>query len=369
HRRQSLMTTRRSVSSISISLLLLAVPTAALAGPPETEQPADTPGLLSDGLLSDAETQRLARVEAFEVVVNPIANHSTGKNLALACSQLPEELVDVPHVERRAEDASLQAELAGGDQAKLARAIDGLRSLKLPADRSKLLAQAEAVAGQLALVGHDIADLCTRIAADTLTDPDIELLRSIYQDRAEKVLRYEQLLTKLVDGRMVAELVEELLRAPSEQAAAALLEALAVEPTGSSRSVPTPVNLGAAASTLFEGLSEFLIDRAKEETLNYIRDTLVEQICGSDLQVFIPTTCKVLSKLDPNIALAAIGKSLHSAVLEDLRLLPDRLLVLAWMRTAEVGYVGTLVRVALPMLEQAKRHDNPLAYAASIHTM
>src|SRR5690606_16159571 len=142
HRRQSLMTTRRSVSSISISLLLLAVPTAALAGPPETEQPADTPGLLSDGLLSDAETQRLARVEAFEVVVNPIANHSTGKNLALACSQLPEELVDVPHVERRAEDASLQAELAGGDQAKLARAIDGLRSLKLPADRSKLLAQA-----------------------------------------------------------------------------------------------------------------------------------------------------------------------------------------------------------------------------------
>jgi hypothetical protein len=60
---------------------------------------------------------------------------------------------------------------------------------------------------------------------------------------------------------------------------------------------------------------------------------------------------------------------LHAAVLDDLSTLPDRVLVLSWSRASELAYSATLVRLALPMLEQAELRNNPLEYAASIHSM
>jgi hypothetical protein len=306
-----------------------------------------------DGILSDREIERLERVEAFEVIVEPIDNNPTARNVAEACFSLP-EIPKVP--DEREPSASLQ------DDA-LARAIDDLR-ISPPADLRKT---AEDVAVMLAFVGHDIDRLCKKIAAGALDDEDVVLLRAIFREDAETLLRY----TNLLEKPSVIELMEKLLGpAPASQDdVERFVAALAVDATGAPQALPTSLNLGAASTMLFEGLGQFLIDRAKEETLAYVRDTLVADICGSDIRVFVPQTCEVMLDLDSSMSLGATGKLLHVAILKDLELMPDRLLVLAWMRSANVAYSATLVRITVPMLEQAKLHTNPLDYAASIHAM
>jgi hypothetical protein len=315
-----------------------------------------------DGMLSEQEVARIERVESFEIIVAPIENDATAKNLAEACFGLP-ELPNVPG-ER---EASLPDELAGGSTATLARALDALR---IPATQQSPVdarIAAENVARMLASVGHDIDRLCKKVAAGALDDDDIALLRTIYREDGATLLRYANLLEK----PSVVELVDKLLGpapAPDEDVRS-FVQAIEVEPTGVSRALPTSLNLGAAATVAFEGLGQFLIDRAKQETLLYVRDTLVARICGSDIRVFVSKTCEVMSNLDPSIALGATGKLLHAAIVADLEVMPDRLLVLAWMRSADVAYPATLVRLGLPMLGQAKLRTNPLELAASIHKM
>jgi hypothetical protein len=174
------------------------------------------------------------------------------------------------------------------------------------------------------------------------------------------------------DKMTVAKLAVELAKGAtlSEAEVATFVKAvLSVDLIGRPRAFGTATSLGAVAGKAFDGLAEFLIDRAKEEALHYIRDTLVKRVCSSNTGVFVPKTCKVMTDLDASMALSAIGKMLHAAVLDDLSTLPDRVLVLSWSRASELAYSATLVRLALPMLEQAELRNNPLEYAASIHSM
>lgn len=358
-------------STLALALGLL-VSAESLAGPPPDPQGKRALDSALD-FLSPAEAARLERVEPFLVIVEPIEAEATARNLFEACHEVSRFAAKLPEVTVPSEEqgrVSLRNEVLGPPgQRELAEAIERLRTV----DKDDARKQAEDVARKLAIVGRDIDGLCKKIVAGKLEDPDVELLRGIYRERAKTVLRYQQLLSKVVEvGTIVADLVQALV-APQERTIAnadeKLIKALAVDPTGQPKSFAGPRSLGTAATTAFEGLAEFVIDRAKEETLNYIRDTLVERICGSDVGVFIPKTCTILTELDSSMALSAIGQMLHAAVIEDLTLMPDRLLVLAWMRAPELAPPATIVRIGLPMLADANLHKDPLNYAASIHAM
>lgn len=321
--------------------------------------------------LSGNEVERIGKVESFEVVVEPVEDDTTANDLAEACVELVKEIPTLHEAKVAGQEtpgALLQGEVMGGSAARLASAIKALRS----ADESEIVSQVQDVAQKLVIVGLGIDQLCNKVTTGTLNDDDIALLRKIFSEDAQTILRYQQLLNKSTGGKTVAKLAVELIGAEKdipEDRKKFVVAVLSADLSGTPRSSGTPVNLGAVATTAFEGLAEFLIDRAKEEGLQYIRDTLVKQVCSSDIEAFVPKTCKVMKDLDASMALSAVGKMLHAAVLDDLELMPDRVLVLAWMRAPEVAYSATLVRLALPLLEDAELRKNPLDYAISIHSM
>lgn len=350
-----------------LSLSLWLVPAVTLAAPPSPTCP-------DSGCLSPEEVARLADVERFEVLVEPIEANSTSQDLAKSCLGLSEEFAKLSITNKGPSGSSL-VEVQGGGPDGLIDAIAALRGV-VESGEAPSTAQVEAVAGQLVAVGSDIERLCMRVFTSRLEDPDIVLLRKIYAENAKTILRYEQLLTKQVDRTTVAKLAVDLTTDSATKASVSdearkkfIIAVLLVDLAGKPRAFGSGVNLGAVASTAFEGLAEFLIDRAKEEALQYIRDTLVKRVCSSETGVFVPKTCKVMGDLDASMALSAIGKMLHAAVIEDLQVLPDRAFVLTWMRSPEFAYAATLVRLALPMLEDAELRNNPLDYAASIHAM
>jgi hypothetical protein len=351
-----------------LSFMLWLVPATSLAAPPGEKRDRDS----DPGFLSDTEVPRIEQVERFEVLVEPLEENPTAQHLSEACRGLSEELVKLQITsDGSANGSSVLVEAKGGTPGAL---VDAIHELRLTVGSgSPSVAQVKTVAELLVNVGWDIDQLCTKISTGTLQEPDIAVLRSVFREHAETILRYEQLLTKTVaDKTTVAKLAVELSKnAPlSDEDRKRFVNAvLSVDLTGRPRSFGTGVNLGAVASKAFDGLAEFLIDRAKEEALQYIRDTLVKRVCNSDTGVFVPKTCKVMTDLDASMALSAIGKMLHAAVVDDLEVLPDRVLVLTWSRAAEFAYSATLVRVALPMLEDAELRNNPLDYAASIHAM
>lgn len=350
-----------------LSLSLWLVPAVTLAAPPSPTCP-------DSGCLSPKEVARLADVERFEVLVEPIEANSTSQDLAKSCLGLSEEFAKLSITKKGPSGSSL-VEVQGGRPDGLIDAIAALRGV-VERGAAPSTEQVEAVAGQLVAVGSDIERLCMRVFTSRLEDPDIVLLRKIYAENAKTILRYEQLLTKQVDRTTVAKLAVDLTTDSATKASVSdearkkfIIAVLLVDLAGKPRAFGSGVNLGAVASTAFEGLAEFLIDRAKEEALQYIRDTLVKRVCSSETGVFVPKTCKVMDDLDASMALSAIGKMLHAAVIEDLQVLPDRAFVLTWMRSPEFAYAATLVRLALPMLEDAELRNNPLDYAASIHAM
>jgi hypothetical protein len=318
--------------------------------------------------VSAQEAERSQAVERFEVVINPIEDDHTAKHLAEACRELSKEMATLQDVALPGPVAPITS-LQAGQAAELANAIEALRG----AGKDVAAEKAKDVAAKLLLVGGDINRLCTKIVTGRLDDADIVGLREVFNEDAQTILRYEQLLVTKPQqsNKSVAKLAAELIagKITPEDLTKFISTIVPLDLSGTPRSFPTGINLGGVAATAFEGLAEFLIDRGKEETLHYIRDTLVKRVCRSDVGVFVPKTCKVMQDLDPSMALSAIGKMLHAAVLDDLELLPDRVLVLAWGRSPEFAYSATLVRLALPMLEDAELRRNPLDYAAGIYAM
>jgi hypothetical protein len=345
-------------------LLLWLVPAATLAAPPNRDRDSD------QNLLSDTEVERIEQVERFEVLVEPIKENPTAQSLSEACRGLSDEFTKLQIINGGVPGRT-SALVGGGQHDGLVGAIAALR--RAVENGPPGTAEVKAVAEQLVDVGSDIDQLCTQISTGMLQEDDITLLRAIFSEDAETVLQYEQLLTKIVgDKATVAKLAVELAKdapIPDEDRKKFVNAVLSADLTGRPRSFGNSINLGSVASQAFEGLAEFLIDRAKEETLQYIRDTLVKRVCNSDTGVFVPKTCKVMTDLDASMALSAIGKMLHAAVLDDLEVLPDRVLVSTWLRSPEFAPSATLVRLALPMLEDAELRNNPLNYAASIHAM
>jgi hypothetical protein len=360
---------RLGLSIVAASLLaLMGVAPAAHAAPP-AEQPSAReqkrerhPAALK--WLDEAQRTRLRQVEPIVVIAEPIAKSEFGFDLAKTCTKF----------------ASWKR-----GTAKPPAAIEATRAGLPIADRMAALGD-DPVA--TVLLARELSDtiaglnqVCTRIRSRQASAEDFVLLRKAYAngfgsaldqlyqlyDKARKPL--EQLL-----DRTAAYTTEEMLtqkQADYAALAATFVEEAELELAGERSSAFSATSLGAAARTAFEGLAEFLIDRAKEEAITFLRQELVNRICAEDADpiLFIPNTCKMLARVDPNMSITAMGAALRTAMTSDLELFPDRAMVLAWTFEPEFAYSGTGTRILVPLVRDARARKSPLEFIAGLHTI
>ncbi|NVB39488.1 hypothetical protein G6O69_16720 [Pseudenhygromyxa sp. WMMC2535] len=413
---------RTCLGAIVVALVMMAPARAwAIGGSGEADaSKTSEPSALM--FLNEDERNRMKKVASLEVLVEPVEvsevgqlAQSVGVAFAAVCdglpwelpSELPSELEGAP----KSSAITLKRELGLEDPKP---ALGGLlRELKSP----KVKKVEEAMFG-LWQVGKETHALCGRVRGSALVSGDVALLREIYAGDVLALAAYQELLSKtLQDGKPLASTIaayfkeKEAIKEGVEEAEKKLkdakdkleraknpkeeekkkekveeaeqeLEDVQASATkmrqafvanarlgalGNANSISLSGGFGAVAEPVFEGLAEFLIDRAKEEALTFIREELTNELCASDVGLFIPVTCEALTELESSMALTAMGAALHAAVLEDLEVLPDRLLVLASMRDKDVAYAATLTRAFLPMITDAQARNNPVNYVASIH--
>lgn len=303
--------------------------------------------------LEPGERARLPKVEPLRVPSSPVLRTKFATTLANACADLDEvrprrftvaaSAVDAPTALAGLHDGSLRGELN-----------------RLDTDAS--VAEVRRVAEALAVAGVALARTCNRIeTGERLTANEVGHLRDIYADGARQLAALVDVLTN------VAEPLEVVLEpAATEADARDFVDALTVGPLGTPQSMLGGGSLGAVASRVFGGLAEFLIDRAREEALGHVRDRLEREVCQTDPGVFLERSCQVLGRDDSGGSLAALGASLHAAVLVDLDHLVDKLVVFASARVPTVAYPGTVFRVAVALARDTRAKRDPLDFVTSL---
>jgi hypothetical protein len=347
------------LSIVAASLLaLLAVAPKAQAAPPSERKAT------SLKWLDQSQRTRLQQVEPIVVTAEPIAKSEFGFDLGKTCTKFAAWKRGTAKP-----PAAIEATLAGVPIADRMAAASGspIETVMLARELS------DTIAG--------LNEVCSRIKSRQTSVEDFALLRKAYanqfgnaldqlyqlHDKARKPL--EQLLDKTATYT-----TEEMLRLKQAEYAAlatTFIEEAELELAGERASAFSATSLGAAASTTFEGLAEFLIDRAKEEAITYLREELVNRICAADADpiLFIPNTCRMLANVDPNLSITAMGAALRTAMTRDLELFPDRAMVLAWTFEPEFAYSGTGMRVLVPMVRDARARKSPLEFIAGLHTI
>ena len=91
---------------------------------------------------------------------------------------------------------------------------------------------------------------------------------------------------------------------------------------------PAQGNLGSLESALIQGLADFVVTRAKAESIEYLRKKLKEDLCGdkSEAAAYLPSTCAALGSLDDKLSLQATGAYLQAATTRDVRRMPEAVL-------------------------------------------
>ncbi|NVB37211.1 hypothetical protein G6O69_05170 [Pseudenhygromyxa sp. WMMC2535] len=336
--------------ALGLGLPLAWAPPAAAAEPPARDPEARL------NFLSAEEYERVAQTEPIRVPIQVVISSDASTRLANACAKLDDlgardwevgVSVDLPYV------------LSDSGRSDL---FDRLQQLNDDSTDAEVLAAASELAG----LGTQLAGLCDHIAglSGGLTADDVVHLRGIFADGAVRLTQLVEVLDKTAE-----ELLDVLTAAPAsfEQAKLAFVKEVDLGEPGTPQSIGTLSSLGEAASTAFEGLAQFLIDRAKEEAITYVRDQLSEAICTADPGLFIPRTCEVLASTDPSMSLSGIGASLNAALVADLEWMPDRLLALTSVRAPASAHAATMLRVMLALTRDAREHGGPLDFLVSLH--
>lgn len=314
-----------------------------------------------------AQKQLLDSVEPFEVRVMPVETDAFAETLHSRCSSPAMQRWAAPAKDRKALAPLLGPTMLDDfDQAKAL--------LKDDSTQDEAIARAREFAEQVRDAGRSFHGLCVAVRDGSLAgEHDIDDLRALRSQT--HALAWEQLV--YLTTNHMAELEALLLDAPEgltedrRPAAIEQLRALTLGQPGvglSDLTTATPP-LAGIGQVAFEGLGEFLIDRAKEEVIRYLQDKLVVELCGEKSVVgsFIPETCAVLSELDPAMSIMSMGAALHETVIEDLEMLPDRGLALAAHEKPELMPAMSLFRVFIPMVRSAEARARPMDYATSIH--
>lgn len=151
------------------------------------------------------------------------------------------------------------------------------------------------------------------------------------------------------------------------------LEAAEARGTGAFQAGPFASLLGGGqGQAVAEGLAQFLFERAKQESIDYLRKLFIDRLCDAEAPaaVFARDTCAFLSSLDGSTTLRSMGQALRRAVIDDLRRLPDVGLALAATydeKNAGAAQATTVLRVALGVAQDAHDGGEPLAFLRSLH--
>ncbi|EDM81901.1 hypothetical protein PPSIR1_05523 [Plesiocystis pacifica SIR-1] len=357
-----------------LALACWAAPALAQAAPPSEDAPsgnlpwAESSMSVDDPLakrnadsplnfLSEEEYLRIARTEPISVPTQVVLSSDFPKRLANSCTEL-----DNLHSDEWGGSANIDlTSLISGDLDSR-DLFEHLQDLGASSTKEEVMQAAQ----ELAAVGTELGLICDHLAGldGGLQTRDVEVLRAAYNDNGVTLTQLIEVLSKS------SEQLLELLTAPErgyEDAKAAFIEAVDIGTSGTPQSIGSLTSLGSAGSTLFNGIAEFVIDRAKEEAIAYVREQLTETVCGSDIGVFIPLTCDALETVDSGVSLNVMGATLNAALISDLQNMPDRLMVLVGERAPRAGHAATLVRVFLSLAQDAREHGDPLAYIVSLH--
>jgi hypothetical protein len=353
---------RPAFSIVAASLLvLMSLAPAAKAAPPD-EHEKNHPTALK--WLDQNQRTRLQQVEPIVVTAAPIAKSEFSFDLGQSCTRF------AAWKRGTAKDpVGLEKMLAGAPIADRVAAVSGspVETVIFARELS------DTIAG--------LNQVCSRVKARKTSAEDFALLRKIYANEFGSALDQiyqiydiaRKPLEQLLDKTAAYTTQEALTLKQADYAALAttFIEQAEIELAGERASAFSATSLGAAASTAFQGLAEFLIDRAKEEAITFLREELVARICAEDADpiLFIPNTCKMLASVDPNLSITAMGASLRTAMISDLALLPDRAMVLAWTFEPEFAYSGTGLRILVPLVRDARARKSPLEFIASLHTI
>jgi hypothetical protein len=119
------------------------------------------------------------------------------------------------------------------------------------------------------------------------------------------------------------------------------------------------------------GLADFIVKRAKEEAIVAVQERIAKDVCGEGqiTKQFLDNTCDVLTSLDKNLSLRAMGTSLHAAAVADLRRLPDVTLAYLIYTDPNKRAVYTAGRLAHAAFLEVRNGRQPFEVFAAFHAM
>ena len=233
--------------------------------------------------------------------------------------------------------------------------IGGAAPLSLSSPSESFLAVGRNVSeqqlAQAALAVEKLKRACVNLApglgVPALTEEDIDVLWAAFQNPAA-LLALEQIVQRDADA---------LSRLFVQRAAGTL--------SGPVPGLPDP--LGALQSTVINGLTNFIVDRAKAEGQRYLAERLKESICGDSSRPFFRNTCIAFEGLDVRLQFAAMGAFLQAAASRDLQRMPELVVGSAACESPSDAGELAVLRVALAFYREAARGRNPLELSRSLH--
>jgi hypothetical protein len=342
------------------ALLAVLAPREAAAAPPRDS------GKAADGVLRQLDEPargRLRDVAALEVTPRGVRKYPFAFELNAMCTKY------LGWSRGTAMDfAALRAMLAQRSIADRVAAVgdDPVAVAKLARELSDMFA--------------GMRSACEQVLAGTPSPAALALLRADYSRELGDSLA--QLLQVHDKARVeLTRLLDKIAPYTSEQQLIANVDAFGdlastfidradAELAGERASAFSLGTLGAAARTAFDGLADFLLDRAQQEAIAFLREQLLARVCAPDADpiLFIPKTCELLEQADPDMSLSAMGTALRSALLEDLEQLPDRALVLGSQIEPQLGYLAANLRVEISLVRAARARTSPLEFTLGLYS-
>jgi len=131
---------------------------------------------------------------------------------------------------------------------------------------------------------------------------------------------------------------------------------------------------GSVESQFVEGLTNFVLDRAKLEAIAYFEERFHNTLCEADKDAtrvaYFPAVCTVLASVrSAGFSLASASHELREAARRDLRTLPDRALAQQYLDKGKPAYalLRVWVGVASKLRTQALRADQIFAALAGVN--
>ncbi len=122
----------------------------------------------------------------------------------------------------------------------------------------------------------------------------------------------------------------------------------------------------ALEENLVTGLTTFVVERAKAESILYLSQQLERTLCEGKARPYYRNLCMALGELEVKLQLAAMGAYIQAAAQRDLESLPDVLLEQATChQTASVPQV-TAARLGLAVYRESRSSRHPLEVARNL---